>query len=425
MLALFGSRRFWPLCTTQACTALNDNLVRNALVVLALDRAGAAGPVLVALAAGLFIFPYMLLSASAGQLADSSDKARLIRLLKLVELALMATSAAGFLLDSVPTLLVVLVGLGVQASLFGPLKYGILPDHLQPQELLPGNGVIEATTFIAILVGTMAGGWLISLPHGTSIIAAAGLLVATIGALSALPIPPAPPRTDAMRVDWHVLRVTVALVRQARTERAIWRPIIGISWFWTIGATLLAEFPVVAKVTLGAGGEVVSVFLTVFSFGVGVGSLLCARLLRGSDSVRHVPLMLFGISVFTWDFAATSSEAQGLITIAAILHSPQGWRILLDVALLAVCGGFYSVPLYTSVQTHAAPEWRARMVAANNVVNAVFMVCGAVMVAGLASLGMGATQLLTLTAAVNLLAVLWSLRLRPSRSGADLARDQT
>ena len=411
--ALFGTRRFWPLCATQACTALNDNLVRNALVVLALYRAGSAGPILVALAAGLFILPYMLLSASAGQLADCRDKARLIRILKCAEFALMGTAALGFVLGSVPVLLVVLVALGVQASLFGPLKYGILPDHLRPDELLTGNGVIEATTFVAILVGTIAGGWLVLLTDGGLTITIVGLTVSVVGLLSARLIPPAPPRTSETQVDWRVLHATAALVRQARGDAAIWQPILGISWFWTLGATLVAEFPVVVKDTLDASGHVVTLFLALFSFGIGVGSLLCARVLHGRPSTHYVPLALIGISLFTWDFAMSCAGAEGLTTVAAIIGSPHGWRIMLDLVLLSMCGGFYSVPLYTLIQQRAEPERRARMIAANNVVNAAFMVTGAVVAAGLAAAGIAATRILAVTALVNLVAVLWSLRFVP------------
>lgn len=413
MLALFGTRRFGPLCLSQACTALNDNLVRNALVVLALFEAGSAGPVLVALAAGLFVFPYMLFSASAGQLADCHDKARLIRVLKLAELTLMSVVALGLLLDSLTILVIVLVALGVQASLFGPLKYGILPDHLRPEELLRGNALIEATTFIAILVGTMTGGWVVLLTNGAATIAAVGMAVAAVGALAALWIPPAPPHAQRVAVDWQLLRVTLRLLRLARSDDAIWQPILGISWFWTLGATLVAEFPIVAKLELGAGGEVVTLFLTLFTFGIGVGSLLCARLLHGQASGRNVPLALAGISLFSWDFASSCAQAQGLASVSDFGGSAQGWRILLDLGLIAACGSFYSVPLYTMIQQRAEPAWRARMVAANNVVNAVFMVVGAVVAAMLAAGGVSATRILSTMALVNLAAVVWSIRFLP------------
>ena len=388
---------------------MNDNLVRNALVVLALFRAGSAGPVLVALAAGLFIFPYIMLSASAGQLADGRDKARLIRALKLTELILMSIAGLGFLLDSLPVLVAVLVGLGVQASLFSPLKYGILPDHLQSEELLAGNGVIEATTFIAILVGTIAGGWLILLPYGALTIAAVGLSVSTVGLLTALPIPPAPPYAQAA-FDWHLVGVTVKLLRQARSNKAIWRAVIGISWFWTLSAALVAELPVVAKVTLTAGSEVVTLLLTMSTLGIGIGSLLCARVLRGKVSVRHLPLALLGISLFTGDFASSCYQAQGLASVPAIMGSPLGWRVLLDLGLLSICGGFYSVPLYTMIQQQADPTWRARTIAANNVVNAAFMLGGSAVMASLAAIGTSAINILFVTAMLNLLVALWSLR---------------
>ena len=417
ILALMGRRRFCPLCVAQACGALNDNLVRNALVVLALFKAGAAGPVLVALAAGLFVFPYVLFSATAGQLADSNDKSKLIRRLKWAELALMGVAAVGFMLDSVPILLLVLVALGVQASFFGPLKYGILPDHLPPTELLAGNGLIEATTFLAILTGTMAGGWLVLQPHGAVIISSVGLSVAVVGLLAALPIPAAPPRGERRSVDWRILRATTAVVRQALDDRAVWPPILGISWFWTLGATLVAQFPVVAKVTLGAEGEVVSLFLTMFSLGIGAGSLLCVVLLRNAPAGRLAVVALLGISLFTWDFAVACSGAHGLVSVSAVAASPTGWRILLDLVLLSACGGFFSVPLYAEIQRRARPDWRARTVAANNVLNAAFMVVGAVVAAGLAAAGLAAPDILMVTAVVNLVAVCAAWRwLRPERA---------
>ena len=412
-LALLRTRRFWPLCATQACGAFNDNLVKNALVVIALFRAGQGGPVLVALAGGLFILPYMLFSATAGELADRHDKAWLIRVMKRAELALMLVAALGFLTESLPVLLAVLVGLGVQATFFGPLKYGILPDHLRADELVAGNGVIEATTFLAILLGTIAGGVLVGLPGGTAWVSGLGLAVSLAGIATAGPIPPAPARI-AGRTSWRLVRTTIHVLGAMRRETAIWRAVLGIGWFWTVGATLVAEFPVVAKTVIGGANGVVTLFLTMFSLGIGLGSVLCARLLRGQVSVRLVPWAAFGISLFTADFALACRGAAGLGSVSALLGTLAGWRLLLDLLLLAACGGLYSVPLYALVQHRAPPEARARMIAGNNVMNAAFMVAGAAAAAGLAAWGVAATDILLLVAAVNLPAAFLSFRLRQS-----------
>jgi len=421
LLALFATRRFWPLCLVQALGAFNDNLVRNALVVLVLLKGGHAGPALVALAAGLFIFPYALFSATAGELSDAKDKARLIRILKLAELGLMSLAALGFVLGSLPILLLVLIGLGVQAAFFGPLKYGILPDHLGTEELLSGNALIEATTFVAILAGTIAGGWLVLPPHSPLRIAFVGVGGSVVGALAALAIPPAPPRAQAA-ADWHILRATKALLRATLASPTISEPVLGISWFWTLGALVVAAFPVTAKLTLGASEDVVGLFLTAFSLGVGMGSLASAWILRGKASARDAPLALLGVSLFAWDFATRALQARGLTSVAAILGSAEGWRILLDLVLLSACGGFYSVPLYTLLQERAEPAWRARVMAANNVLNAAFMVGGAVIAAGLSAGGVAAPRILMLTALVNLFAVLWSIRLVPPATMLRLLR---
>ena len=409
---LLATRRFWPLCVAQACGALNDNLVKNALVVLALARSGADGPVIVALSAGLFILPYALFSATAGQLADRHDKARLIRIMKIAELLLIVVAGFGLWRESVPVLLLVLVALGVQATFFGPLKYGILPDLLREDELIGGNGLIEATTFIAILVGTIAGGGLVLLPDGPLLVAVTGLAVSALGLATAAFIPPAPPTAAGLQVGWNIFRETAAVVRQARAIRPIWLPILAISWFWTIGATVLAEIPVVATVTLGGSGQLVTMFLTVFSVGIGVGSLLCAALLKGNISARHVPLAALGISLFTWDFAASCGAAHGLVSVAEFVAAPAGWRMLVDLLLLATCGGLYSVPLYALIQEHAAPEFRARAIGANNIMNAGFMVAGAGVAAVLAWAAVPAPRILAVAALCNLAAAAWTLRLR-------------
>ncbi len=412
-LSLLTSRRLGPLCLTQACGALNDNLVKNALIVLAMFRTGEGGPGLVALAGALFIAPYALLSATAGQLADRFDKSRLIRLVKGLEVALMAVSAIGFLLGSTPMLLAVLFGLGVQAALFGPLKYGILPDHLEPTEIVAGNGVIEASTFIAILAGTVAGGALVLLDAGPAIVGGAGFAIALIGLAAAFAIPHAPAADPSLRIGWNLLGDTLAVVRHARTIRSVWLSILGLSWFWTIGALLLSEFPSVARDTLGADGHVVTLLLTVFAVGVGIGSIACAHLLHGEVSARYVPFAAFGITVFLWDFASAAASAGHLSGVAAVLTAPPGWRTMLDLLALAVCGGLYSVPLYAIVQEDSEPSHRARMIAANNVVNAVLMVAGAGAVAAFAASGITATGALKVAAVANFAVAVWIVRLLP------------
>jgi acyl-[acyl-carrier-protein]-phospholipid O-acyltransferase/long-chain-fatty-acid--[acyl-carrier-protein] ligase len=401
---LLRSRRFLPLFVTQFLGALNDNLFKNALVVLALFQAGAQGPVLVAAAGGVFILPYLLFASIAGELADRYDKARLIRLMKWWECALMVTAAVGFLTGEIGFLLVVLFGLGVQATFFSPLKYGILPDHLGVDEIVAGNGYIEAGTYVGILVGTIAGAALIRDVEGPLIVSIAGLSIALSGLLVARAIPPAPPSGERVAIGWNLARETGRILAHARRDRVIWRSVLGISWFWMVGLVLLTQFPVVAKDVLGGDSALVTLLLTGFTAGVGVGSILCPLLLRGEVSARHVPWAALGISLFTWDFAGAcqAAGAAGATSIAAVLASLAGWRMLGDLFALAFCGGVFSVPLYAIVQARAAPDERARMIAANNVLNAGFMVAGSAVAAGLAAWGLGAPAMLRLLAGLNL-----------------------
>jgi acyl-[acyl-carrier-protein]-phospholipid O-acyltransferase / long-chain-fatty-acid--[acyl-carrier-protein] ligase len=412
-MSLITSRRLGPLCLTQTCGAFNDNLVKNAMIVLAIFKLGAGGAGLAALAGALFIAPYALLSATAGQLADRFDKSRLIQATKAVEVLLMAAAAYAFIANNVPGLLGILFGLGVQATMFGPLKYGILPDHLRDDELVAGNGLIEASTFLAILAGTVAGGALALLDSGPAIVGGAGIGVSLIGLAAAFGVPKAPAADSSLRIGWNILRETVAVVRQAASRRPVWLSILGLSWFWAIGATLLSEFPSVAKDALGADGHVVTLLLTMFAVGIGVGSMLCARLLHGEVSAKYVPFAAFGITLFTWDFGASVISAGTLASVSAVLHSFTGWRMLIDLLLLAVCGGLYSVPLYAIVQEQSEPSHRARTIAANNIVNALLMVLGAGFVAGFSAAGVSAPHVLQVAAVINFGVALWIVRLLP------------
>ena len=403
--ALLRTRRFLPLFLTQALGALNDNLFKNALVVLVVFRMAEGGPALVALAGGVFILPYALFSSLAGQLADRFDKSRLIRITKLFEAALMALAAWGFLTAQVPALFAVLFGLGVQAAFFGPLKYGILPDHLAEDELVRGNALIEAGTFGAILAGTIAGGALIGLRSGPEIVAVAGLAVAALGVVAAFMVPPAAPADPGLRLGWNVARETWRLLRAARANPPVWLSILGLSWFWTVGATFLAEFPVMAKQDFHADNTVVTLLLAGFAVGVGAGSILAGRLLRGEISARHVPPAALLLSLFTFGFAYLAGQpgASQWSTPAAMLGSPDGAAALTCLLGAAACGGVFSVPLYAIMQDRAAKAQRARMIAANNVLNAASMVAGAGVIAGLAALGVRPASVLMAMGGLNLL----------------------
>jgi acyl-[acyl-carrier-protein]-phospholipid O-acyltransferase / long-chain-fatty-acid--[acyl-carrier-protein] ligase len=415
-LALLKTRRLWPLALTQSCGALNDNLVKNAMIVLALFKLGIGGAGLSALAGALFIAPYILLSASAGTLADRFPKPRVILAYKALELLLMFAASAAFLTASVPGLLAVLFALGVQATLFGPVKYGILPEHLTEEELVAGNGVIEATTFLSIVCGTVAGGALMLLTNGAALVSMAGVGLALVGVFAAWRIPDVPAADPTLRLSPNLFAETWHVLRHAASIRPIWLSVLGLSWFWTMGATLLTEFPVLARDTLHAGGSMLTLLLTVFAIGVGLGSIQCARLLHGEVSARLVPFAALGISLFCWDFASAATAAGvagGFATAASALYSLAGWRMVADLFLLAACGGTFSVPLYAIIQGAAAPSERARMVAANNVMNALFMVAGAAAAAALAAFGMATPAVLHLAALANLLVAVWIIRILP------------
>jgi len=407
---MFERRRFWPLFWTQALGAVNDNLFKNALVVLAIFRLAHVGPVIVAASGGVFLLPYALFSATAGDLADGFEKSRLIRWVKFWELGLMVLASMGFFTGSFALLLAVLFGLGVQAAFFSPLKYGILPDHLQNEALIAGNGLVEAGTFTGILLGTVAGGMLVLLPGGAVFASAACLAVAAAGIVAAYRIPPAPSAQPGLRPSWNIARDTWRLLVLARANPPVWFAVLGISWFWAIGATLLAAFPVLARDALHADGHVVTLMLAVFAVGVGVGSLGVARFLKQSGLLRFVAISGVGVSVFTADFAWAALHAGRMADIVAMLGSAAGLRMLADLLALAAFGGAFSVPLYVLLQARSAPSHRARMVGANNVMNAIASVLAAGITVLWYALGLGAPALLFLVAAANLAAACWIFR---------------
>lgn len=414
-LSLLKTRRLWPLCLSQACGAFNDNLAKNAMVVMAMFSAEAAGAGLSVLAGALFIAPYILLSATAGQLADHFEKARLIRWLKMAEVVLMGVAAIGFLTGHVPVLLATLFGLGVQSAMFGPVKYAVLPDHLQDDELIAGNGAVEATTFMAILAGTIGGGALVSLPGGPAIVAAVGLGTSLVGLASAWAIPTARVSDPGVRIGWNIVAETASIMRHAASNRPVRLSILGLSWFWAFGATLISMFPAIARDTLGGDAHIFTLLLTAFAVGVGLGSVACAKMLGGEVSARYVPFAAFGLSLFAWDFGATILGAApgSLASVGAILSSATGWRIVADLLLLAACGGAFSVPLYAIIQERSPDALRSRMIAANNWTNAVLMVAGAGATFGASAAGLDPAGVVLAAAALNLAVAIWIVRLLP------------
>jgi acyl-[acyl-carrier-protein]-phospholipid O-acyltransferase/long-chain-fatty-acid--[acyl-carrier-protein] ligase len=416
--ALLGARRFGPLFATQFLSAFNDNALKNALVLLLAYRPEMAGgwpaEILIPLAGGLFILPFFLLSATAGELADALDKARLIRIIKASEIAVMLVGAAAVLFGSTWMLLALLFVMGIEATFFGPLKYAILPDLLGLNDLLLGNALVEAGTFLAILIGTIAG-MLIAGQHGAKLVAGLIVLIAIAAFLFSRAIPGTAPAAVGARISINFISATARLIAEARRERTRFRSILGISWFWLVGATYLSQLPTYVRAYLGSEEAVVTLFLTVFSVGVGAGSLLGNRILRGRISARIVPWGALGIALFSIDLWAASPRAGNPIDLAslgAFLSVPAHWRILVDLLGIAASGGIFILPLYALLQIAGDEHRRARAIGANNVVNAAAMVLSALAVVGLVAAGVGVPELFLLTGVATLAvaALFWRLR---------------
>jgi len=405
---LMRNRRFWPLFWTQLLGAFNDNLFKNGLVILITFRnvqiGGLGAQEMVALSAGIFILPFFLFSATAGQLADKHDKAQLIRWTKSAEIGVMTLGAIGLALDQVPMLLGVLFLMGLQSALFGPCKYSILPEHLNEKELVAGNALVEVGTYLGILLGTLAGGLLIMLNQGPLIVAGSVVVVALVGRGFARFIPVAPAGDPNLKVNPSPIGPTLDLIKLCKTDKTIYLSILGISWFWAFGSVFLSLFPIYAKEVIGGDQTIATLFLALFSVGIGVGCMFCEKLSRERLEMGLVPIGSFGMSVFTADLWLIGHPFQlgpELITIRDLLHTFVGWRIVTDMALLALFGGFLIVPLYTLIQQRAKAESRSRTIAGNNVLNAAFIVVASVVLFALLGRGLDAPQIFAVLAAVN------------------------
>lgn len=423
-MSFFTSRRFLPLFLTQFLGAFNDNLLKNSLVMLITYRLATDenAQLLVTLAAGLFILPFFLFSATAGQVADKIDRARITRVIKFVEIVIMVAATIGFYLSSVWFLMFVLFMMGVHSTFFGPIKYALLPQHLQDGELLLGNAYIEAGTFLAILFGTILGGILILHPQGITLVSAALLLVAVSGYISSRYIPTAPAPEPSLVINKNIWKETWNIVGFARENKRVFLCIIGISWFWLVGATYLSQFPTYAKDVLHAEAEVVTLFLTVFSLGIGIGSFVCNKLLKGEIKSTYVPISMLGMTLFGIDLYFASIYNGGgriglfmgfgkLITFGEFVGSLPNLRILFDLLMVAICAGLYIVPLYAIMQHDSSTQHRARIIAANNVVNAIFMVAAALITLALLSFNFTIPQVFLFMAIANGLVGIYIWRL--------------
>ena len=417
---LLKQKRFAPFFATQFLGAFNDNLFKNALVVLLTFQAAhwttLAPGLLANLAAGIFILPFFLFSATAGQLADKYDKAMLARLVKVLEMVIMGVAAAGFFLHSLPVLMGALFLLGCHSTLFGPVKYAIIPQHLHEDELVGGNALIEAGTFVAILIGTLAGGLLAGSVEHPAWIAVGGFLVAAAGYLTSRGIPAAPAPAPELKVNLNPLSETWRNIAFARQNRTVFLSILGISWFWLYGALFLAQFPAYAKFVLGGGESAVTLLLATFTVGIGVGSMLCERMSDKHVEIGLVPFGSIGLTLFGLDLYFASPVGLAGTTpheLLALLSIPAVWRVLFDLVMLGAFGGFFIVPLYALVQLRSSAEHRARIIAGNNILNALFMVVGALGAASLLGAGLSIPALFALAALLNALVAIYIYGLVP------------
>jgi MFS family permease len=415
-LHLMRVRRFLPIFTTQFLGAFNDNLFKSAMVILA-TYAIYSDPTkeatFNAVAGALFILPFFLFSALSGQLADANDKARIIRIVKTAEIAIMLVGAGGLFLHNVTLLLLALFAMGIHSTFFGPIKYAILPQHLEKDEVLGGTGLVEAGTYVAILLGTIVGGLLVLRSADGSYHAAwaalAVLLVAGVGRISGGYVPPAPPAHDPeipgyprRGMDWHIIRASITLVRATLHVRRLYLAILAISFFWAMGAVLAAQFPPLVKNTLDSDQTVATLFLAIFSIGVAIGSVLVNWLLKGKVAAKFASASALAMGVFVLDLfrrvRGWPPNVGALHSVAEFLDQPNSWMVVIDLLGIAIAGGMFVVPLYAFLTTTVPKSETARTVAANNIVNSGFMVAAY----GIQAIAVG---LLSVTVADSLLIV--------------------
>ncbi len=417
--ALLKQRRFAPFFWTQFLGAGNDNLFKFAFTVMVTYQLEVSWltPQMAGLVIGaLFILPFLLFSATSGQVTDKYDKARVMRLVKSLEIAIMALAAFGFWTSNVTILLACVFLMGLHSTLFGPVKFAYLPQHLNERELTGGNGMVEMGTFVAILLGQVAGGLLVAIPDaGRHYVAFACIAAALLGRITSQFVPTSPSSDPNLRINWNPVSETWRNLRLAHENIVVFRSLLGISWMWFFGAVFLSLFPAFAKEVLHGDERVASLLLVVFSIGIGIGSLLCEVLSRRHVEIGLVPLGTIGMSLFSIDlyFASRGLPPSGSLALGEFLRAPAHWRVMADLALLSLFAGLYSVPMYALIQLRSQPSHRARIIAANNILNALFMIVSAIGVGVLLKAGLTIAQVFLVVGLLNALVAAYIFLLVP------------
>ena len=417
---LLKQRRFGPFFGVQFLGAMNDNVFKQALVILLAYQTASftslSTDVLQNLAQALFILPFFLFSATAGQIADKYEKSRLITLTVTLELACMAMGAVGFFIRSLELLLLALFLGGMQSTLFGPVKYAILPQHLKQHELVGGNGLVEMGTSVAILIGMMLGGWMVAQAQwGIAAVAFATCFLSAAGIVMSRFIPLSPSADPGLKINWNPITETLANFRFIRENRTVFLSMLGISWFWFYGSMFITQFPNLSKNILLGTEYVVTLLLMTFTVGIAIGSLLCERLSGHKVEIGLVPFGSIGLTAFGIDlyFALAGHIGHGPVGVGEFVREPAHWRILLDLTLIGVFGGFYIVPLYALIQSRSEQSHRSRVIAGNNILNAAFIVAAALLAIGLFQAGLTIPQIFLVTALLNALVAIYIYTLVP------------
>jgi len=418
--SLLGQRRFAPFFWTQFLGALNDNVFKTALLTIltydSLNWTALDTGLLNNLIPGLFILPFFLFSATAGQLADKMEKARLTRYVKLLEIAIMGIAAYGWMSHNLWLLVAAVAGMGMHSTLFGPVKYAYLPQQLRSEELVGGNGVIEMGTFVGILLGEILGAVLVvNKPFGLEIIATVTIGLALIGWLASLAIPRSPAPAPDLQINWNPFSETARNLRFSRSNRPVFLSMLGNSWFWFYGAIMLAQFPLYAKNYLHGDHSVFVLLLATFSIGIGAGSLLCERLSGHKVEIGLVPFGAIGLSLFGLDLylASVGYHATVVVDIAGFAAQSGSLRILFDCLMIGVFGGFYIVPLFALIQTRCDPQHVSRTIAGMNIMNSLFMVVAALLAMVLLRAGLSIPEIFLTTAILNAVVAIYIFSLVP------------